>query len=190
MFELLEPVRDHLAPWVNADVLHRQALDDLADSYAQLNLSADDRDGLNMAWHRMPVWPSFPPALERMRVQYPCVVLTLLSYAIAMDSSRLNGLQWDGIISCEFLGSYKPDPEAYRAGCRLLGQETGNVMMVASHPSDLRGARAAGMLTAFVTPHLSEPDQAGDDSPPRTGEFDVVASDFSDLANRLCGGPE
>ena len=56
--------------------------------------------------------------------------------------------------------------------------------MVAAHPSDLRGARAAGLRTAYV-PRPLERGPDGPMEPWTEGEFDVVASDFLDLARRL-----
>lgn len=57
-------------------------------------------------------------------------------------------------------------------------------MMVASHPSDLRAAMAAGYRSAYVVPRLEDP---GDDYTD-TGfakEFDAVAEDFADLVKKL-----
>jgi len=189
MFERLQAVRTGKAPWANADTLHRQALDDLSDRYVMLRLSEEDKDELNLVWHRMPAWADVSPALLRLRDRYVCVVLTLLSLKIVIDSSRLNGISWDGIISCEFLGQYKPHPEAYRAGCRLLGLTPQEVMMVAAHSGDLRAARSAGLRTAFVEPKLNEPAETGDNSLPEQGEFDFVAADYEKLADLLCGKP-
>jgi len=58
-------------------------------------------------------------------------------------------------------------------------------MMVAAHPGDLMAAKAAGLHTAYVEPKLEEPDIPGIvlASP---DEFDLVAKDFGDLADRLC----
>ena len=86
------------------------------------------------------------------------VVLTVMSTAIAIDSSKHNGIEWDGIISCEFLGHYKPDREAYLGGLRLLGVEPGQAMMCAAHHGDLRAAMAAGLRSAYVP----RPGESGD----------------------------
>ena len=69
-----------------------------------------------------------------------------------------------------------------------LGVDHEQVLMVAAHPSDLRGAQRAGLRTAYVprplehgaNPHGTAPaDALADD------RFDVVADDFVDLARRL-----
>ena len=60
-------------------------------------------------------------------------------------------------------------------------------MMVAAHKSDLHAARAAGMRTAYVPPPLEYgPDVERDLTP--EPEFDVVAEDFIDLAEKLRRG--
>ncbi len=192
MFELLASVRSGDLPWMNADQMHRRALDDILPNHPTLALSAAARDDLNLVWHRLRVWPDFPPALERLRSRYTVVVLTILSWSIAVDSSKRGGLWWDGIISCEFLGHYKPDREVYENGVRLLGVAPEQAMMVAAHPGDLRGAKAAGLHTAYVP----RPDErgpgtlAGFDDPDLSpqADFDINARDFADLARRLVGG--
>jgi 2-haloacid dehalogenase len=81
-------------------------------------------------------------------------------------------------------GHYKPDPEAYLGACRLLDLPPAQVLMVAAHPSDLRGARASGLRTALV-PRPLERGPDGALEPWQQGEFDLVASDVVDLAQRL-----
>lgn len=186
LFAQLAQVRDGTLPWLNADQLHRAALDRLAERYSPLALTPSDRDELTAIWHRLPAWDEFAPALRRLQQRYPCVVLTVLSFAIALDCSRASGITWDGIISCEFLGHYKPDVEAYLKAVRLIGIPTDQVLMVASHPGDLRAAKSAGLRTAFVRPKLNEPDLPGLRADP--GEkFDIETVDFASLADRLCG---
>jgi len=56
--------------------------------------------------------------------------------------------------------------------------------LVACHPDDLRAARATGCRTGYV----ERPLEVGPGQPtPRVepGEFDVVARDFAELADRL-----
>jgi 2-haloacid dehalogenase len=186
MFELLSQVRSGDLPWMNADELHRRALDDMVEKYPALNLTTDERDSLNQVWHRLCVWQDAPHALERLRSRYTVVVLTVLSWAIVVDSSKRAGITWDGILSCEFLGHYKPDSEAYHAGVRLLGIAPHEAMMVAAHPGDLRAAKAAGLSTAFV-PRPGERGEGNDPDLSPQPDFDVNAMDFHDLARKLVG---
>ena len=57
-------------------------------------------------------------------------------------------------------------------------------MLVAAHPSDLRAARDAGLMTAYVVRPL---EHGPNRRPPRfeDGEFDFTATDFLDLAEQL-----
>jgi len=186
MFSILDRVRNGELRRINSDRMHRLALEDIAPSYAQMELSAGELDEINTVWHRMPVWPEFPDALMRLREHYRVVVLTVLSFASVVDSSKYNGISWDGVLSCEFLGQYKPNPEAYLQACHLLGLQPARVMMVATHPLDLEAARGAGLKTALVRPKFREPERSGISSKVNTSNYDCIAADYTDLADRLC----
>ncbi len=187
MFERLAEVREGKLPWMNADQLHRMALDDIALRYPSLALSPAEADDLTLTWHRLRVWPDFPPALEQLRSRFTVVVLTVLSFSLVVDSSKHGGLSWDGVLSCEFLGHYKPDAAAYRAGVRALGLTPEQVMMVAAHPWDLRAAREAGLLTAYV-PRPAERGEGRQGDLAAPDFVDVAGSDFPDLARKLVPG--
>ena len=183
MFAMLARVRSRELPWMNADELHRRVLDDVLAKHSSLVLTGSERDDLNEVWHRLRVWPDAPAAIERLRGRYTVVVLTVLSWSIVVDCSKSNGIEWDGILSCEFLGDYKPDAAAYHAGVKLLRIEPEQAMMVAAHPGDLGAAAQAGLRTAFVhregeTHVLSGPAGSPD-------EYDVSARDFPELADLL-----
>ena len=88
------------------------------------------------------------------------------------------------MISAELFHHYKPDAEAYLGCADLLGVSPEQLMLVAAHPGDLRAARGAGLKTAYVARPLEyglgqRPHRFEDD------EFDVTATDFLDLADRL-----
>ena len=128
MFAMLARVRSRELPWMNADELHRRVLDDVLADHTALTLSESERDDLNEVWHRLRAWPDAPAAIERLRSRYTVVVLTVLSWSIVVDCSKHNGIDWDGILSCEFLGDYKPDaPSIPRWGqASEAGAEPGN----------------------------------------------------------------
>ena len=92
----------------------------------------------------MNAWPGSAECLEALRSRYKVTVLTVMSWAIAVDCSKHNGISWDGILSCEFLGHYKPEPEAYHASAKYLGLDISEVMMCAAHKGDLQAAARAG----------------------------------------------
>ncbi len=183
MFRQLSKVRSGDLPWLNADDLHRQTLDPLSENHPGLKLTDADKDDLTAAWHAMDPWPDFVPALPQLRATYTTAVLTVLSLSIVVDCNRRSDLSWDAVMSCEMLGHYKPDAGAYERGAELLGLVPSEVMMVASHPGDLRAAMAAGFRTAFVLPRHDEPGGNDDGNPE---DFDVVAADFTDLVTKIC----
>ena len=184
MFRRLALVRRGDLPWLNADQLHRRVLDEVLEDHPQIQLNFAERDELNQVWHRLRCWPGSAEALEALRSRYRVTVLTVMSWAIAVDSSKHNGISWDGILSCEFLGHYKPEREAYQTGARLLGLEPGQVMMCAAHKGDLKAAAAAGMPTAYV-PIPGERGEGNDPDLSPDPSFTVNATDFPDLAKQL-----
>ena len=181
-FQLLAQVRHGDPPWCSADAVQLASLEELSEEYPTLQLDADDRESLVEVWHAMDVWSDFPDAIERLRTKYRVVVLTVMSFSIVLDSSRHAGITWDGILSGEFMKHYKPDREAYLEAAERLRLAPDRVMMVAAHPNDLRASMRAGFRTAYVRPKLNEPFGTDDGDP---NDFDVVADDFTDLADRL-----
>ena len=88
------------------------------------------------------------------------------------------------ILGAEVARQYKPHPQAYLSTVSLLQVESSQVMMVAAHNADLRGASRAGLRTAYVIrPTQFGPGQTTDLAP--EGDWDVVAKDFVDLAAKL-----
>jgi 2-haloacid dehalogenase len=95
------------------------------------------------------------------------------------------GLPWDCVLSAEIFGHYKPDPEAYLGCAQMLDVAPDEAMLVAAHPSDLRAARDAGLRTAYVDRPLEWGQPGRHRVAFESGEFDVVATDLHDLADRL-----
>ena len=59
-------------------------------------------------------------------------------------------------------------------------------MLVAAHPSDLRGAHAAGLKTAYVDRPLElGVKNQGQREVVKPGDFDYIATDFLDLVRQL-----
>jgi 2-haloacid dehalogenase len=184
-FDTLARVRNGTLSRMNADGIHRLTLDEVARRFPRLDLGDDEKDGLTDVWHRLSAWPDANPAIQRLRSRYKVVVLTVLSFSIVVDSSKHSAIDWDGIISCEFLDHYKPDADAYLDALELLDMEPRQAMMVAAHQWDLKAAREAGLATAYVP----RPRERGDAtrSEPSLPDVDINARDFSDLADRLLG---
>ena len=170
--------------WLTADQILATVMDDLWKRTGLPELASDARRDLAHSWRRMPAWPGAREAIASLREQYIVAPLTILSWPMAVGSSRKNGINWDSILSCDILGIYKPDPRCYSRAAEIVNCAPEEIMMVASHPSDLRAGIAAGYRSAYVVPRLEDP---GDDYTD-TGfakEFDVLAKDFADLVRQL-----
>jgi 2-haloacid dehalogenase len=104
--------------------------------------------------------------------------------SLLTNMAKRAGLPWDCVISAELFHHYKPDPQAYLGCADLLGVPPDQLMLVAAHPSDLRAARSAGLMTAYVARPLefgpNRPAQRVED-----GEFNYTATDFLNLADQL-----
>ena len=181
-FQLLTQVRKGEREWCSADVVQLAALEEMSAEYPGLELTPQDMADLVEVWHAMQVWEDFPPAHARLRTKYRVIVLTVMSFAIVVDSSRHAGISWDGILSGEFMQHYKPDTAAYQEAAQRLRLDPAQIMMVAAHPNDLRASMTAGFRTAYVQPKLNEPFGLDDKDP---NDFDIQADDFLDLAGKL-----
>jgi 2-haloacid dehalogenase len=144
MFQTLDRMKVGELPMLNADGIHRRVLDEVLDDHVSLKLSVSERDELNQNWHRMKTWPDAVDAIHKLLEAYTTTVLTVLSYAIAVDCSKFNGLNWDGIMSGEFMDHYKKDLEAYQQGARLLGHKPDEVIMVCNTRSRSDGRQDGG----------------------------------------------
>jgi 2-haloacid dehalogenase len=170
--------------WADIDTLHRQILDGLVPRFGLQSLSETELVQLNLVWHRLMPWPDAVGGLNRLRRRYPVSTLSNGNVSLLVDMARSAGLPWDCVLSGELIRKYKPDPEVYLMAARLLGCEPNELMLVAAHPSDLQAAKTCGLRTAYVHRAL----EFGAEAPPRPARpegFDLVASDFFDLARQL-----
>ncbi len=180
----MDRVRRGELPWTKLDDLHRMILDDLLRGAGITSVGDEDVDQLNKAWHRLDPWPDSVDGLLRLKQQFVITTLSNGNMSLLTNMAKRAGLPWDCVISAELFRHYKPDREAYIGCAELLDVPPNALMLVAAHPGDLRAARDAGLMTAYVTrpleygPH-QRPHRVDD------GEFDVAATDFLDLADHL-----
>jgi 2-haloacid dehalogenase len=180
----MQRVRTGELPWLNIDALHRLILDDLLVQFGLTGLSEAEIDDLNRVWHRLEPWPEVKSGLERLRRRFVLATLSNGNVALLVNMAKHADLRWDCILSAELIKAYKPDPEVYKGAAELLGLQPAQVMMVAAHKDDLRGAQAVGLRTAFVhRPQEYGPDRAIALAP--DSSLDIVVRDFNDLADQL-----
>lgn len=177
----MERIRSGGRGYVPLDDLHRENLQIVLDRFG-LEVAAPDE--LAHAWEKLDPWPDVPGGLAAMKADRIIAPCSNGSIAMMARLARFGALPWDCILGAEIAQDYKPKPAVYLASCAALRLPPDAVMMVAAHNDDLRAARAAGLQTAFV-PRPTEygPDQTRDLGP--DADWDMVASDFNDLADRL-----
>lgn len=166
------------------DKLHRTSLVQLIKTFEIKGLTSDDLEYLNRGWHRLNPWPDSVGGLTRLKTKYIIGPLSNGNVALLTNMAKHAGLPWDLVMSAELFKHYKPDPETYLGAATLLGLKPEQVMLVAAHNNDLAAAQKHGLKTGFV-PRITEygPSQSRDLKP--EGNWDLVASDFNDLAQRL-----
>ncbi len=172
--------------WITMDQIHREVLDGLLRDLGASGLPEGKVAHLNRAWHRLRPWPDTVEGLTRMKRERIVGTLSNGNLSLLVSLSKRGGLPWDCVLSTGMFGTYKPNPEVYLGAVSMLDAEPGEVMMVAAHAYDVDGARDAGLRTAYVF----RPDEFGPcmgEDPGDVSRFDVVASSFVELAERLSG---
>src|SRR5919198_1872882 len=137
-------------PWTNLDALHRMRLEELLSQFGITGLSEADKDHLNRVWHRLDAWPDAVEGLTRLRRRFVLATLSNGNFALLTNLAKHAGLPWDCILSAELVQKYKPAREVYLLAPRLLDLAPEEVLLVAAHAADLRGAQAAGLRSAWV----------------------------------------
>ena len=178
---ILAEVNEGSHPWGDFDELHLVTLGDLL-SERRVELSAEERQRLVGAWHRLDAWPDVRAGLEALRRRRVAAALSNGHVALLVDLARHADLRFDCVLSAELAHAYKPAAEVYRTAARLLAVDPAELMLVAAHPWDLEGARAAGLRTAFV----DRPLEYGPGSAARADpDADESVGDLLELAERL-----
>ena len=172
--------------FVPLDVLHREMLENTLREWGADPAWLDE--GLladwNRAWHRLDPWPDTVAGLTRLKTRFPIVTLSNGNIALLLEMARRAGLLWDAILGAEVSGAYKPDRRAYLHTAEVLGIAPEELCLVAAHHGDLAGARACGLLCAYV----DRPDEYGGAPAPDAHHeqaWEWSATSLTDLADQL-----
>lgn len=170
--------------WTLIDDLHRVILDGILSDFGLQDMGEDERRHLNSAWHRLDPWPDTVAALTRLKTRYTLCTLSNGNIGLLANMAKRAGLPWDCILSAEVFRAYKPDPATYLGVAKVFDVLPAQVMMVATHQSDLVAARNCGLQTAYIErPFEYGPHQAKDSSPDTANT--LHARDLLQLADLL-----
>jgi 2-haloacid dehalogenase len=164
-------------PWASHRDLRREAV---RAAVAEAGLAAPDEAteaALTDVVETFEPWPDSAAGLDRLRADRLVVALTNADLAEIATFSLRGGLAWHLALSTSASRTFKPDPRAYGVAIDALGISPDQIMMVASHPWDLRGGAALGLRTCCVR-------RPGEEPPPED-EFDLVVDDLLELADEL-----
>lgn len=180
----MDKVRSGELPWTNLDALHRMSLDRVLDEFGIKGLSDDEKAEMNLFWHRLRPWPDSVPGLYRLKHRFIIAPMSNGNIALMTNMAKYAGLPWDCILGAEVAKHYKPDPKSYQTAVDLLGLRPDQVMMTAAHQGDLLASQKVGLRTGFV-PRPMEHGPLRTPDPTPDPSFDVVATDFVDLAAKM-----
>ncbi|WYZ33771.1 hypothetical protein EsH8_I_000047 [Colletotrichum jinshuiense] len=172
--------RQNLEP-EDIDITLVRVLDKILNqSEHSTHFNPDIQARLIKAWHSQPAWPEVSAAIKSLREDLGLEVFVHANGTtrLQLDLTRSSGLNFNMLFSSQLLGVYKPNPDAYQKALQLVKLQPEEVVLVAAHAYDLRGAQKVGLRTVYV--HRWTDDVDEDMEKVRT-EFDVFLEDMRDL---------
>ena len=168
--------------WANQDQLQRESMARLAPQFGMPELPGDALDELTHMWHKLPAWPDTVAGVEKLRTRYVVAPLSNGHVAMLIQLARAAGITFDAVMGADIFRHYKPDPQTYLGAAALLGCEPAEVMLVASHPSDLDAAAKCGLRTCYVSRPLEYGQGRVVEAAPESGHFDLMVDNLLELA--------
>lgn len=111
-----------------------------------LELDADGRQALVMAWDDIKPWPEAVDVVAAVKARgYATAILSNGDQDMLDAVARNFGSDMDYVLSSETAGWYKPHPAVYELPAKLLGIGVADTLHVAGSPGDVLGAGAFGM---------------------------------------------
>ncbi|KAK5988016.1 Haloacetate dehalogenase H-2-like protein [Cladobotryum mycophilum] len=174
-------VRQNLEP-EDIDITLVRTLERLLDQSPDYksHFDADAKKRLIKAWHSQPVWPEVPKAIRSVREDLGLEVFVHANGTtrLQLDLTRSSGLSFNMLFSSQLLGCYKPNPDAYNKALQLVKLKPEEVVLVAAHAYDLRGAQKCGLKTIYIHRWTDDIDE---DVDKLKAEFDVFLEGMGQL---------
>ncbi|KAJ5388565.1 hypothetical protein N7509_011106 [Penicillium cosmopolitanum] len=164
------------------DVTLARVLDAVLPDFPSFNaaIAPDSKEQLIQAWHSQPAWPEVGKAIRSLRDDLGLEVFVHANGTtrLQLDLTRSSGLDFNMLFSSQLLGVYKPSPLAYQKALDLVKLRPEEVVLVAAHAYDLRGAQSVGLKTVYIQRWTDDLDEDMDNV--RT-EFDGFINDMENL---------
>jgi len=145
---------------------------------AGISYTREDAEWLVAQIEKLRPFPDVVEALGRLKSRYGLAILSNGDRDMLNNAIPFVGFEFDGIISVEEAGYFKPHFATYEKAAELLGEDATRILHVANHPFDCVGAKAAGMQAAYIDrrkrPFGDTPHQP-----------DIIVADFAELAEVL-----
>ncbi|KIJ64066.1 hypothetical protein HYDPIDRAFT_188175 [Hydnomerulius pinastri MD-312] len=178
----------------NVDIAHREILEEMLASSRWSHLAAvwdeSERSSLVTVWHDLDAYEDSVPGLSELKKHGVVVTLSNGNYRLLLDMvgipvAKNKGLPWDGILSTELFGVYKPTKQAYLSAAYHIAVPPERIAMVAAHKWDLHGAAQAGLKTIYVPRPAEDTKEIRENmrSKAEGGEVDLVVNSFVELAS-------
>lgn len=130
-------------------VITRRALDYV---FARAGQAPSEREAqaLCAAWDRLPAWPEAAATLAELRSRgYELGLLSNGDEEMLRAAASFIGIEFDHVLASDHAGHYKPHPAMYALPAQRLGLRNEQVLHVAGSPTDVLGAKVAGMPCAW-----------------------------------------
>lgn len=178
--------REDLLPLWFTSLLHYSLVDTITDDYRSfseigsavlvmiaerqgIELSASKaREAIEGPFRSLPPHADVIPSLKRLSaagIRIICLANTATGDLKAQFEFAGISEFFEKQISTKEVGAFKPDPRTYVHGLSVVKEDPANVLMIAAHAWDLKGATKAGLRTAFIQrpgaqlyPHAERPD--------------------------------
>ena len=145
----------------------------------QIQATKEEVRNFMLAWQELSPFPEVVPALSRLKTRFKLVALSN-GEPHFLDHLVKNRIRWDfdGVISVQLAGAFKPHPGVYLRAASLLSLEPGECLMVSANSFDVMGARACGFRGAYINRYRLP----FEDTPFLP---DLTVKDFTELAAAL-----
>jgi len=144
------------------------------------SMSPDVKRKMIQAWHSQPAWPEVGKAIRSLREDLGLEVFVHANGTtrLQLDLTRSSGLDFNMLFSSQLLGVYKPSPVAYQKALELVKLKAEEVVLVAAHAYDLRGAQSVGLKTVYIRRWTDDIDE---DMDKVKAEFDAFLDNMETL---------